>query len=1124
MACTNHTTKARGESMNTKTEQRKEIMLNIISSNRVELLLKELANNISTHPLSSPILPEVVVVPSPAMARWINQQVASQRGVAANFAYPLSASFVWQLARKLLPGLPDSDPLSLDIMVWKVFEALPGMLPMPAFEPLRHYLRQDANGLKRWQLANRIADVFDRYQYYRPKLIRDWGNGEGVDWQPDLWRHLASGVKQHRVAMIDQLLEFLRKSESVPNLPERVSFFAVSSLPPLFAETICALAAHTQVCLYLHAPTDAYWADLVTQKELARKRLSKPEVADLWEVGNSLLSSWGRQGQALQDLLLECDMHPREPDCFDKPSDVTLLDRLHQDIFTLRPNSETGVRVEVKKDDSIQVHICHSAMRECQVLHDQLLAMLDARKPDLRPEDILVMVPEISFYAPYIESVFNHASQQDRPFIPWNLSDISVKDEHPLIRVFLRLMDLPNSRFSQSEILSYLDVPELAGHFGLDNDAVVQVKTWLAQANLRWGLDAKHKEKWLGLPGTGTEENTWAQAEKRLFGGYALGECGWFEGCEGSVSIAPIGSVEGTAAEVLGKFWCLLSMLRETAEQLENPRSIVDWRNDIATLIIDFFGEGSDADGRLQKIRDAMSDLADQAGELTEKISLTLVRKWLAQHLETVSQYGRHFSGGVTFCGMRPMRSLPFKVICVLGLQDLAFPRREHRAEFDLMRNDWHPGDPRKGDEDRYLFLETLLCARQCLYLSYVGRDIRQNTQRQPSVLVRELLDYIDQQYSVTGGVGKLSEQLTHVHPLHPFSLRNYDNSGQGSYDKYWCQVAKAMQQRQNSQNAVAPLDWPVERLPPPPQRMREVTITQLEQFVRHPVRYFVNNRLQVYLREESVEEDDERFTLDGLQSFFIKQQLVEDQFKGSSRPLRRQLSAEGKLPHGAFAELVFDDQSNKVSPLLGRLHPYLYLKPQQFPVDLRCDGDNGSIHLTGQIKGFYAGLGLLRWRPSKLKGVDIFDLWLAHLACCASGLACCVGGDETGKLGSVLHTEDHSFVILTALTPDEAKLALCRYLTWYWEGIRRPLLVLPKASYAYQNSILNPTKKKSEPLEAAKKAAQSEWDGNSYCDKDDPYIQLVMRCVSGDPLNSKDFIKFAGQFYDQVLRMGKLL
>jgi exodeoxyribonuclease V gamma subunit len=1099
-------------------------MLHICRSNRIEFLLQRLADRLAGEPLSLPLQPEVVVTPSSAMARWVNLQLARRHGVAANYRYPLPASFIWRLSRDLLGALPEADPLEPKFMTWRVYALLPQMLPEPAFGAIARYLRQDAEGVKRLQLAGRIADVFDRYQFYRPQLLRDWEAGKDASWQAALWRCLTREVGQHRLAVIARLLSLLRKrghqkggrrpfleeishervSDPLFGLPERVSLFAISSLPPLFVEVLDALARHTQVEFYLHSPTDQFWSDLVSQKALARKRLASPAVAELWETGNSLLGSWGRQGQTLQDLLLMQDTPVTEDDAFHVPAAETLLERLQRDIFILRPLAACPAeRVAVDIDESLQVHVCHSPQRECQVLHDRLLAMLDS-DPTLHPEDILVMVPEISLYAPYIEAVFDQDSATERPFIPWNLSDISARDEHPLVQVFLQLLALPHSRFSHTEILSCLDVPELAGRFALDGEAVAQIRDWLSQARLRWGLNGEHKRQF-GLPPI--EENTWAQAERRLFGGYALGDDVRFEG------IAPIAGVEGARSEILGRFWRLLSTLGDYAERLRRPRRVGEWQECLVRLLDDFFGGQEDEEGRIQKIRDALAELAAEAAVLEETLPVTLVRHWLERRLDTQARHGHYFSGGVTFCGMRPMRSLPFRVICVLGLHEQAFPRRDQPADFDLMREHWRAGDPRKGGEDRYLFLETLLCARKILYFSYVGRDIRKNSERQPSVLLRELLDYIDQQYALAGDTAgeKPSARLMHVHPLQAFSPRNYHGEAR-SYDGEWCRVAQALEQQEGLETIAS--SWNRTRLSDPPAALRTVSLNQLLRFVRHPVRCFVNTRLQIYLREAPLEEDDEVFGLDGLQSFVLKQRLVEDYLKG--RPTSAaQLSAEGVLPHGAFAELAWRQESLKVRPLTERLATWRGIVPEQRLVDLVFDlNTEGQLRLAGQLKGIYPGAGLLRYRPGELKGPDILALWLEHLAWCAGR-----EGDE-GDNCSMLHGASAQFILRHAPAPAQARACLARYLHCYWQGLHRPLPLLPGASYAWMGAL---TSGRSDPF----KAALTAWKGNDYVgmpgDRDDPYIALVMHGVSGNPIEQEEFAELAAAFYAEPLRLGKL-
>lgn len=1052
--------------------------LQLISSNKIETLLAELADRLSSSPLASPFTAETMVVPSQAMGRWINLQLARQHGIAANIQYLLPAAWIWHLTEQQLGDIPAKDPIARDLASWKIHDLLPGLLDHPEFSQLQHYLKQDSGGVKRWQLAQQIADVFDRYQFYRPELIRSWCRGQEKDWQPRLWRELIADHRQtHRVAVLDRLLGRLHGDAPDRELPERVSLFALSSLPPLFIQVLHALANHTEINLYQHSPTDQYWADLKSKKTLSRVRVQTPDLSAYFDTGNELLASWGRQGQALQDLLLS-DPAPLEADWehYQPPLEETLLGRVQQAIFQL---DEHGPGSHF--DDSVQLHICHSPLRECQVLHDGLLRLMEQDKT-LRPEDVLVMIPEISRYAPYIEAVFHKDQTGARPYIRWNISDISVADEHPLIRIFFQLLNLPGSRFTASELLSYLEVPELAARFGLDDAECETIRDLLGQTEVRWGMDEQHKQE-LGLPAV--LENTWKQAAQRLFAGYAMGDVdNWND-------IAPLAGTEGDAAISLGKFWLLFNSLGEYRKQLAKARPADQWQLLLNQLLDDFFDDHASGDGKLQQIRDSLDDLQQLAGK--QILSHQLALHWLTTALGNQHISGRYFSGGVTFCGMHPMRSLPFRVICLVGMNDQAFPRRDTPVEFDLMADQWRAGDPRKGDEDRYLLLETLLCVREKLYISYTGRDLKDNSERQPSVLVRELLDFIGEDAS-TG--------ITHIHPLQAFSPRNYQGK-EASYDSYWCKLANL------SQQASQPLqesDWPGYLLPEPAEELREVNLRALHRFLQHPIQYFCNTRLHIRLQQTTLDEDDEPFELDGLQRWRMKAMITTSTLR--EQPVTAaQLKARGLLPHGSLADIAYSGIQQEVAPLLEALTDYNGVPTEPRHVDLPfADG----FRLSGQLDNYLPGHGLLHVSPAKIKGRTLLALWLDHLALCAGGqleedeVSRLVGGDGSWQF--------------SAMGREDALSRLHRYLGFYWEGLQRPLPLFPAASFAYAQH-------QDDESRALKKAG-SQWSGNGFMnipgDQDDPYVQLVLRGLAAQPLQDPEFAELAVAFYEGIFTLGE--
>lgn len=1092
--------------------------LYLSSSNRIEKLQSQLAWLLLDQPLRDPFESELVLVPGMAMQRWLNLRLAVDHGVAANIIYPLPAAWIWSLAAEALAEDKAgsdlaSDPLSREQSAWNTFALLPTLLAVPGFEPLRHYLNNDDAGVKRWQLAQRIADVFDRYQYYRPDWIRSWSLGDDIqsinsdsvpEWQPLLWRELIKPCPNaHRVALIDRLIHLLESDQPNVSLgaivPERVCCFALSSLPPLLVQVLSAVARHTDVYLFQHSPTDQYWADLRSEKDKARRRVESPNEVQYYDTGNELLASWGRQGQAFQDLLLNSGAFEAVhwEDYIDlEGNEDTLLHRLQQDILHL-DDAETGSHA----DSSVSVSVCHSPMRECQVLHDSLLRTLQ-EDSTLRPEDILVMVPEISRYGPYIEAVFRRDESGSKPFIPWNLSDISVADEHPLVRTFLLLLSLPSLRFQHSEIMGLLEIPEIARQFGLQGQAQESVNELLQQSDVRWGIDGAHKKE-LDLPST--EQNTWHHALDRLLAGYALSDTDLWNG------IAPVENVSGAHALVVGRLCEFVATLVRWREQLRASRSAIQWQIVLNRMLSEIFGQTRDEDDKLQQIRDVIAELKEQANAID--LSSQLLTRWLTDNLSSRASNNRFFTGGVTFCGMRPMRSLPFRVICLLGMNDQAFPRRENPVAFDAMAQRWRAGDPRKGDEDRYLFLETLLCARQRIYFSYTGRSLKDNTPCQPSVLLQELLDFIAQRYQLK------SELITRVYPMQPFSWRNYVADDKGSekgaisFDAWWCTVAQGIRNSGPDNSAlVAQSGWPTTAIQPPDDLPSSIEIGRLIRFLQHPVKFFFNTRIRLFINETAENDDEEVFSLDGLQSWKIRDELLANLLSSSSQnhpaSMLQLLDARGQLPHGVLANTSYEEVDRNVQNLRDQLQPYQGLQPMQMPVDLLLDPEHAAAgrRLTGQITSYYPDLGLLHYTPSSLKGKTLLRAWVEHLALCASGV---FANEENTRL--ICRDTTLAF---NPLSVDESLAQLRLYHGLYQEGMSRPLPIFPDASFAFARE---------DDSSKGMSAAYRKWNGDDYRgiqgDRDDNYVRLIMRDCHNDPLQGLEFSDLASSLYDLALR-----
>ncbi|HDM32383.1 MAG TPA: exonuclease V subunit gamma, partial [Deltaproteobacteria bacterium] len=388
--------------------------LRVFLSNRLESLSDKLAEVLSM-PLSMPLDKEIIVVQSRGMERWLSLRLAEIHGICANYEFPFPNSFLNRMFGLLVPEYTYSEMFEPDTMTWEIIGLLPKVIDMDAFGSVKAYLADDIQGLKVYQLARHIADRFDQYMVYRPEMILDWEKGlthlgeeerDVETWQAILFRNMLKDTGgMSRVSLLRLFMERVEKFQEHRGLPERVSIFGISSLPRYHMEALMALSSQVEVNLFLMSPAKEFWGDIVSDMEMVRlKRKEARSAKELFlEKGNTLLASMGIVGRDFLDLVYGYDLE--EFRLFEDVEEESLLSCVQSDILNLRESNEQ--KRPVSKDDrSIQVHSCHSPMREIEVLFDNLLEMFD-EDPGLEPRDILVMAPDIEKYVPYIQAVFS---------------------------------------------------------------------------------------------------------------------------------------------------------------------------------------------------------------------------------------------------------------------------------------------------------------------------------------------------------------------------------------------------------------------------------------------------------------------------------------------------------------------------------------------------------------------------------------------------------------------------------------------------------------------------------------------------------------------------------------------
>ena len=1065
--------------------------LMVAHGNHLEDLRDLLSAWLARTPLA-PLEDELMLVQSNGIAQWLKLALARPReaggmGISAAVDMQLPGRFLWRAYRAVLgrEAVPADSPFDKSRLAWRLMRLLPTQLDDEAFAPLRHFLGANrVDPARLFPLAQQVADLFDQYQVYRADWLDDWTHGRDrlrdahgqhpplsatQRWQAQLWRALLRDVgaaqqDSHRAAVHRAFLARAATLEARPAaLPRRIVVFGISSLPRQTLEALTALGRVCQVFLLVTNPCRHYWADIIEHRELltaARQRHAAkpgapatPPYEELHLHANPLLAAWGKQGRDYIRLLDGFDAPERyrarfaalgrDIDLFAEPGRDTLLHQVQQAILDLEPLPADPARRQPWNagDASLRFHVAHNPQREVEVLHDELLALFEraARegKP-LAPREVMVMVPDIQTYAPHIQAVFGRIAPDDPRHLPCSIADRPARGSASLLVALEQLLRLPESRFATGDILDLLDAPALRRRFRIDEGDLPVLRRWIEGAGIRWGLHGAQKES-LGLPPE--EQNSWRFGLRRMLLGYAVGDGVSLHG------IAPYAEIGGLDAALVGPLALLLERLEHGWHALATPATPAQWIERLRQLLADVFDAGRDDDDALtlQRLDQALETWRQSCldADFDGALPLAVVREhWLAAIDE--SRLSQRFLGGaVSFGTLLPMRAIPFRVVCLLGMNDGDYPRRHDAPDFDLMAlpKQQRPGDRSRREDDRYLFLEALLAARDALHVSWVGRSARDNAELPPSVLVGQLRDYLAAGWRHADDADLLAA-LTTEYPLQAFSPRYFDAASDARLFTYAAEWQRARRTASHRDDAPLPA-W---------QPEGALDLGLLQRFLRSPARLFYATRLGV--RFESLDEADaehEAFALDGLERYQATDALLRtalaadtEAFASAAQCLREQ----GGLPPGSFGALALQpiEQAARATgsawrALDARWPHSVGVRELRYEThglciedwlgDLRDDGAGGHVRLLATASALT--------KDGVVRHDKLLDAWVAHLLANANAL----------RLSSHVVGPD-AVVSLPSLATDEAAAHLDALCAALWVGMQSPLPIARRAAFAW--------------------------------------------------------------------------
>jgi exodeoxyribonuclease V gamma subunit len=1103
--------------------------LTVVSHPDLHTLADHFAAKIRTRPEGTDLMtPEFVIVQTPGMKKWLALETARRNSVFTQVKMLMPRQCIMNVGYRLLGTKEKRSAFEQDVLPWALFRLITEGLEsrVPELGQIQSYAGSLERESKLFAFSQQVAEIFDQYMLYRPDWLERWEADERVFprndaevWQKYLWNTLVSNHEVGGVLSSSKfnkiLIERLRSAgeSDRTRLPRRIFLFGMAILPPQYLSIFSELGRLIDVTMYLHVPSIYYYGDLESDRRIQMKlrSLGGSKLREsVVPVGNRLLANLGKMGREFMDLILE--KNPAQEELYDfvaaedaAQNPDSLLAMLQRDVLLCRDPAPEPI-VCKERDWSVRLAACHGPLREVEVLHDLLLDSFASDK-SLSPSDVLVVTPDIEQYGPLVSMVFGDAKQRCGVSIPYTIADQSQLAEDIVARFVQDILTAVSGRFEASAILPLFETAsELAG-IPISSQQRESLARWCRNSGVRWGYDGEFK-KALELPPT--DEFSWRYGIDRLLAGYAFPdeekiEPGFFPAVE----------VEGQSASLLGRLADFVDALASVARESGTPHTVEQWNALLAPMfreILSAEAEPEDTENAASRaFSGALAVLRERAvisGAHRHKVPFSIFMDSLIGELNAGGS-GRGFvSGSVTVARMIPMRSIPFRIVAMIGMKRGAFPRHTERPKFDLIGQEF----ARKGDRDslksdRYVFLETILAARQKMIVTWTGFDTGDGRVVPPSVLVDELRNHMNREYALvdeSGVPGKAGDRCVVEYPLHPFSSRYASTVPNDSPLSTW-----------NTK-------WFVPGEPVPPAKdlflwkvkieEQETTVIDGNRIVRtlsDPLTSFLVDgcRIARNKNEEGIE-DEERFEMNRLDDWKLRDAVLRDTLGITSDGVEK-LVASGFVPPGATGNVSVAAMRDEVQAT--------YLKndivaesgsfaSHQIAVEVRGRMYTTSIPIASVSKNKAVML-----EAGKLNAKRLLSFWISHVFLNLEGSRTSTG------ITSDKHVE---FIPVSSAEAEKALLALSA-LADRARGELLPTLLEPTLEFMKELTDLEKARKKGWD-ELKKYVDPHTYSGSYHYDPhwDDAFGHAerwedAMKCVPG---GEPAFIALAKQIFGLML------
>jgi len=1072
-------------------------MFTVYKSNEINTILSKVCHIIQTKPLSNIFEKEIFVHDNKIIFEYLNIFFAQKIGISANFKFYHPNNFIWKLFQIIVSRKELKNKFTRSRMIWKIMKVLDE-------KKIIGYYNANISTIQKFKFSCLMANIFEQYIFYRPNWINEWETENDISeinqneqWQIRLWKEIVHNTKKsnqyncHFSNLFYNLQKLIKEKKiKQKKLPSRCFVISSFSLNPSYIRILKKISIYIDIYfLYITPYKNNIFNFIENKKILLKKTTQKKNI-----LNDSLITLWG-QYEKIYALYLLTSKNIRIVNCFEKNIKKNLLNSIKNDFL-----EEKKILVNKKKrfltstDNSISIHISHSKQDEIEILYNNLLTFF-YENPSIHPGDVAVTSFLIDNYIPSIYSVFKSSNKKQQ--IPFFISRKFSKITEIILSFFNKLLSLSNSRFTNEEILEFLDVSEIAKKFDISEEEIKILYHWIEETNIRWAIDDNHKDYFSFPP---NKQNTWLYGIEKLLLSYAMNDTEkiWND-------ILSCSLINGSRSELIGKLIIFITTLKKWQKKLSKKQYLKYWNSISEDLINDFFYHSREIEKSIHIIKKNWIEMINDSlsSNYSNKISIDILKKNFFYKCHYINNE-KILPGVVNFCHPASICYIPFKIVCIIGADHLSIPKINYLDNFNLLKQYPLIGDINIHEKYYYLFLQNISCAKKYLYISYIGYSTEYKSKIYPSFLVDQLLKYIalnfclieDQDLTLEENTKKIIKHLCKKYKKNAFYKKRNINffikeNIQDTHENLKKNIDNKCLSKKNDLN--------------------KIILKDLINFWKNPIQYFFNFHLQIKFDvNRKTINTTEPFLVNQSDSFKIKNMLLNKIINNQdTTQLSQYYILSGKLPYHFFGKIFWNESIKEIKSIANEVMKYRFLT-QEKKINLTIE----KYKICGMLSEIQS-TGLLRWKPSTIKHSDRISLWLEHLIYSISG-----GYGESKIIG---YKNKNWF--FSSLHPDIAYTYLLKYIKGYIEGIKKPILLTKSGSFwldQVYDTKNNCIKNDYDTQKKGYKKFLETWIGNNYVEGERENFYIKKLIVKLNKKNIKNIFKTSQKWLIPILQHKK--